>query len=401
MKLSPFSEVLEDFRAGKMVVMVDHHERENEGDLIIATEKVSAQDINFMMREGRGLICVSISAELAEALNLPLQTLSNNSAYQTPFAVSIDHREAAGRGVTAEGRAFTMRRMLQSGASASEFVSPGYVFPLIASPLGVLGRKGQTEGSYDLARLAGFKSSGVLCEILNPDGSMARGRELQSFADRNELKITSVDEVARYRVKNEIFVREVAAANLETDFGLFQTRVFADDADSKEHLVLQYGTMERLKNEGAPLVRIHSECLTGDVFGSRRCDCGAQLSQAAELIIREGCGLIFYLRQEGRGIGLTNKLKAYALQDAGDDTVEANIRIGFEADQRDFAVAGKILHTLGVNRVRLITNNPAKVNTLESLGITVEGRVPAVVPADQLNRAYLETKREKLGHILP
>ena len=398
--LSPFADVLSDFRAGKMIVMVDDEKRENEGDLIIATEAVDAAAVNFMTRQGRGLVCVSIGVELAEKLNLPLQTLANNSIFQTPFAVSIDYREVLGFGVTARGRAQTMRRLVEPGVQASDFISPGHVFPLIANPLGVLGRQGQTEGTYDLARVAGLKPSGVLCEVLHADGSMARGAQLGAFAREHGLKVTSVAELAHYRVSSEVLVRQAAQSILKTDYGEFTVCVFVDDADGKEHLALLYGESRLAGREQPPLVRMHSECLTGDVFGSKRCDCGQQLALAMETIVKEGAGVIVYLRQEGRGIGLANKVRAYALQDQGSDTVEANVKLGFAPDLRDFAVAAKILGTLGIREVRLMTNNPAKVERLRSLGLKVRERVPSRVVPNEFNRAYLDTKRHKLGHLL-
>lgn len=399
LNLSPFAEVLESARQGQMVIMLDDEHRENEGDLVVPAECITSEQLSFMMSEGRGLICLSVSVELAQRLNLPLQTLSNNSTFQTPFAVSVDHRDVAAYAVTAQGRAYTMRKLLDEQARAEDFISPGHVFPLIASPAGVMGRQGQTEGSFDLARLAGHKPAGVLCEILKGDGSLARASELNVFAQRWGLKITSVSEVIRYRVNHEVLVRTVAQAELQTDYGWFKTYVFVDDVDGKEHLVLVHGESQ-LQGAGAPLVRIHSECLTGDVFGSRRCDCGEQLAAAARQIVEEGTGIIIYLRQEGRGIGLANKVKAYALQDLGDDTVEANLHLGFPADQREYAVAAKILASFGIPQVRLMTNNPEKCVTLPRFGITVSERVPLKITPDQYSQGYLEAKKNKLGHWL-
>jgi 3,4-dihydroxy 2-butanone 4-phosphate synthase/GTP cyclohydrolase II len=290
-----------------------------------------------------------------------------------------------------------MKRLLEPGIKAEDFVSPGHVFPLIANPSGVLGRQGQTEGSYDLARIAGFQPSGVICEILKPDGTVSKGADLDRFAEEHGIKITSIEEIIRYRVSREVLVRQVARSRLETDVGFFDTFVFEDDVESKEHLALVYGDITGRK---APLIRLHSECLTGDVFGSQRCDCGPQLHEAMERIVADGCGVILYLRQEGRGIGLTNKLRAYELQDLGHDTVEANVALGFEPDQRDFAVAVNMLHILGVREARVMTNNPRKIETLKRLGINVSERLPIQIPATEYSRAYLETKRLKLGHLL-
>lgn len=393
--LSPFADVLRDYGSGKMVIIVDHVDRENEGDLCVATEHVTQETLQFMADHGRGLICVSVDTAVAQKLNLPFQVQNNNSPFNTPFTVTVDHKSVTHRGVLPQSRALTMRALLEENAEPEDFVSPGHVFPLIAHPAGVIGRQGQTEGSYDLARLAGCKPSGVICEILHPDGTMLRGEALFEFAKKHNLTVTSVSEIIRHRVRDEVLVREVAQSSLETDFGRFRTYVFQDDVDSKEHLALVYGDIKKR----IPLVRVHSECLTGDVFGSLRCDCGEQLEYAAKTIVKEGSGIILYLRQEGRGIGLTNKLKAYALQDSGLDTVEANESLGFAADERDFKVAGSILDALGVSKIRILTNNPDKVETLKQSGIEVVERVPLVVPATEHSKAYLETKRSKLGHI--
>lgn len=398
--LAPLSEVIADFKAGKMVIIVDDPGRENEGDLAVATEMVTAEHISFMTRYGRGLICTSISAERARALDLPLQVLTNNSAFNTPFAISIDHHSVSESGITASSRAKTMRALLTEEASPSDFKTPGSVFPLIAHPAGVIGRNGQTEGSYDLARLAELKPSGVICEILNEDGTMARGAELNRFAKKHEIKITSVAEIAAYRIFKEVLVREVASAFRDTRWGRFRVMIFQDDVLDKEHIALVYGDPNISNADQPPLVRVHSECLTGDVFGSRRCDCGKQLDAAMKQIVSEGAGVLLYLRQEGRGIGLTNKLKAYALQDKGFDTVEANVELGFEPDERDYAVAAKILNFCGVNSLRLITNNPDKIETLTRFGLQIKERVPVSIEADDYSRDYLACKKTKMGHLL-
>lgn len=396
-KLSPFSEVVRDFSEGKMVIIVDDDRRENEGDLTIATEAITPEAISFMAQYARGLICVSISSELAERFNLPLQVINNNSPFNTSFTISIDHRDVADRGILATSRAYTMKRLLDPTVAASDFLSPGHVIPLIAHPSGVIGRQGQTEGSFDLSRIAKFKPSGVICEILNDDGTMARGDALSKFAKQHGIKITSIADIIAYRVREEILVRAVAEADLDTDEGRFRTYVFEDDADGREHLALVFGD---INSSSPPFVRIHSECLTGDVFGSRRCDCGGQLTQAMKQIVTAGNGVLLYLRQEGRGIGLGNKLRAYELQDQGHDTVEANVRLGFAPDARDFAVAAKILEHFGIQSVKLLTNNPNKLETLEQFGISVVERVPLLIPPNEFSRDYLSTKREKLGHLL-
>lgn len=398
--IAPFDEVVKRFRAGEMVIIVDDADRENEGDITIATECITSEQVSFMMREARGLICVTIAPELAAKLNLPLQVINNNSPFNTPFAVSVDHRSVGALGVTAEARATTMRKLIEPGASMSDFVSPGHVFPLVANPAGVIGRQGQTEGSYDLARIAGLAPSGIICEILNPDGTMARGAHLQEFAQKHNLLITSIEEIMRYRVNEEILVRPVSKRDLETDYGMFTTHVFQDDVDGKEHLALVRGELARFDPVKGPLVRIHSECLTGDVFGSRRCDCGAQLDHAMRRIVAEEAGVVLYLRQEGRGIGLANKLRAYELQDRGRDTVDANLELGFAADSRDFAVAAKILGGFGLKKIRLLTNNPQKFKQLSTFGIDITERIPVVVPEDEYSKGYLETKRTRMGHWL-
>jgi len=396
--ISPIHDVIADFRAGRMVIIVDDESRENEGDIAIATEMVTPESLAFMMTEARGLICVSISQDVAERLKLFPQVDTNNSRYGTPFTSTVDHSSVVSESATATARAFTMQRLIAEDAKPNEFVTPGQVFPLVAHPRGVLGRRGQTEGSFDLARLAGLKPSGIICEVLNPDGTMARGRDLISFAERHNLKIVSVEAITKHIVTFETFVREVAREKKLTDYGEFLVSVFESDVDNREHLALQYGDL--FGSSEPPLVRIHSECLTGDVFSSRRCDCGSQLAEAMDKIVENGSGVVLYLRQEGRGIGLLNKLRAYELQDKGKDTVEANLELGFEADARDFAVAAKILLDLGIKELRLMTNNPKKVETLESFGIEVVERVPIIQPSDEYNSRYLETKRTKLGHIL-
>lgn len=399
--MTPFSEVLEAFRNGRMVLMLDDELRENEGDLVIATEKVTPEQVAFMMSEGRGLICLTLGTDAAERLNLQLQTASNSSLFQTPFAVSVDHRDVGADGVTARSRVHTMRRIIDRESHSDEFISPGHVFPLIASPAGVLGRRGQTEGSYDLARIAGFSPSAVICEVLAADGSMARGEELSRFARLHDLPVTSVAEVMQYRINNEILVRNVSEDLVELGGSNFRLMVFADDVERKEHLALiTEGTSSAVSAQQAPLVRIHSECLTGDVLGSRRCDCGLQLARSMELIRKEGSGIILYLRQEGRGIGLANKVRSYALQELGADTVDANLKLGFQADQRDFVVAAKILKALGIRRIRLLTNNPRKIEALESAGIDVQERIALVFAPDEHMQSYLDTKREKLGHLI-
>jgi 3,4-dihydroxy 2-butanone 4-phosphate synthase/GTP cyclohydrolase II len=384
-----------------MILLVDDEDRENEGDLVVATECISPEQVAFMADAARGQICVSVSTGIAERLRFPLQVLDNNSRFGTPFAISVDHVSVLGKGVTAGARAHTMRRIAAADATPEEFVSPGHVFPLIAHPAGVLGRRGQTEGALDLVRLAGLASTGVICEVLLPSGEVARGESLLEFARQNQVPITSIAEIAQYRVNREVAVREVSTRSVTTDFGEFTLHVFSDDASGEEHLAFVYGDLKTLPTSYAPLVRVHSECLTGDVFGSERCDCGDQLASAARTIVAEGTGIILYLRQEGRGIGLGNKIRAYALQQQqGLDTVEANVKLGFEPDERDFGVAARMLASLGAYRVRVLTNNPRKVQTLEEYRVTVVERVPIQVPASEHSSEYLRIKREKMGHLL-
>lgn len=393
--LTPFADVLAAYARGEMVVILDHPDRENEGDLAVLTEKVSTEQVAFMMREGRGLICVSVSPERSEVLDLPLLARANTSHFGTPFAVSVDHISVASKGVTAESRALTMRSLVASSATPRDFVSPGHVFPLIAHPRGVLGRRGQTEGSYDLARLAGAAPSGVICEILDKDGNSARDEALRRFINEYRLPTTTVAEIARYRILHELPVCQVREGVLESRFGPLKISVFAEEATAKEHFTASLGTPG-----DCPLVRLHSECFTGDIVGSSRCDCGPQLNAALALMQQEGGGVLLYLRQEGRGIGLSNKVWAYTLQDLGEDTVDANTRLGFRPDERDFTIAARILAGIGIRRIRLLTNNPAKVAQLEEAGIEVVERVPLVVTPTPENSRYLSTKRGRLGHLL-
>ncbi len=396
----PIEKVIAAFKAGAMVIIADDEDRENEGDLVVATSALKEEHLVFMMREARGLICASISAEDAERLDLPFQVLNNNSSFHTPFTLSVDRKYSDEPGITAHARSLTIRGLIDPNMKADDFVVPGCVFPLIAHPSGVFARRGQTEASHDLARISGFAASGVICEILNEDGTMARGAELRAFADRHGILVTTVAEIARYRVQHDTLARKGATRTVETSIGQGMLTEYFDEAEDKIHLVLRFGDVARLIDGSPPLVRIHSECLTGDVFGSRRCDCGPQLKQSLDKIRDEGAGIVVYLRQEGRGIGLANKVRAYELQDEGADTVQANERLGFEPDRRNFAVAASILISLNVQTVRLMTNNPDKTNTLSRFGVHVSERVPLVVPADVYMERYLETKRTKLGHLI-
>lgn len=399
LQIDPIEQVVEAYRRGEMVIIADDVDRENEGDIAVATSALTAEKLMFMGEKARGLVCVSISPETAERLDLPFQVLNNNSPFHTPFTLSIDLRQVIPEGVTARSRCMTMQALLDPSAAAEDFVSPGHVFPLIANPAGVFGRRGQTEASYDLARICDLPHSGVICEILNPDGTMARGAALNRFAHEHGLLVTTVAEIVKYRIQRDTLARRTASSLMMTDYGECQATVYEDEVEMKEHLLVVYGDLAKAGGEGV-LVRIHSECLTGDVFGSRRCDCGPQLESALENIRKEGVGIILYLRQEGRGIGLLNKLRAYELQDGGADTVEANLKLGFEADRREFAVAANILLSIGVNRVRLMTNNPRKIDTMTRFGLEVVERVAMITPDDEFSQSYLATKRSKLGHLV-
>jgi len=397
MKISKTEEILEELRQGKMIILVDDEDRENEGDLTMAAEKVTPEAINFMAKNGRGLICLSLAPDIVERLNLPLMVQDNRSPFKTAFTVSIEAREGVTTGISASDRAHTILTAVADDAKPDDLVQPGHVFPLRARRGGVLFRTGQTEGSVDLARIAGLKPAGVICEIMNDDGTMARMPDLMQFAEKHGLKIATIADIIAYRMRNESFVHQVAETVLPTPFGEFKAVAFLNDIDDYEHLALVKGNITPEKNV---LVRVHSQCLTGDVFGSFRCDCGSQLEKAMEIVQKEGTGVILYMQQEGRGIGLANKLKAYALQDKGLDTVEANEELGFDADLRDYGVGAQILSSLGVRNMRLMTNNPKKIKGLEGYGLVIKGRVPIETVPRPENMKYLLTKCEKLGHIM-
>ena len=397
MGISNIKGALEDLRQGKMIILVDDEDRENEGDLTMIAEKVTPEAINFMAKYARGLICLSLHPDIVERLQLPLMVHDNQSHFQTAFTVSIEAKNGVTTGISAADRAHTVLTAVADDAKPDDLVQPGHLFPLRARRGGVLFRTGQTEGSVDLARLAGLKPAAVICEIMNEDGTMARRPDLDQFAKKHDLRIVTVADIIAYRMRNETFVHKEAETILPTPSGEFKAIAFINELDNSEHLAL-------IKGEIAPdkdiLVRVHSECLTGDVFGSYRCDCGNQLKKSLKMVEQEGLGVIVYLRQEGRGIGFANKLKAYALQDKGFDTVEANEELGFKPDLRDYGVGAQILVALGVRRMRIMTNNPKKIIGLEGYGLTVTGRVPIEIPPRPENVRYLLTKCQKLGHIM-
>ncbi len=395
-KIATIEEALEDIRAGKIVIVVDDEDRENEGDFIMAAEKVTSEAINFMARHGRGLVCLPAMPDRLKELDLDMMVNTNTALHGTPFTVSIDALYGVTTGISAQDRAETIRQFVDPKSQSENFGRPGHIFPLRAMPGGVLRRAGHTEAAVDLARLAGLYPAGVLCEILNEDGTMARLPQLLELADQFGLKVTTIHDLIAYRRRSEKLVRCVEQVDMPTRFGVFQLHLYESDVDEREHVALVKGD---LSGDAPVMVRMHSECLTGDSLGSLRCDCEKNLHSALEMIEKEGRGALVYMRQEGRGIGLRAKLHAYKLQEDGYDTIEANLKLGFKMDERDYGIGAQILSDLGIGKVALITNNPSKRVGLEAYGIEIIDRIPVAIQVNKWNLTYMRTKQEKMGHL--
>jgi 3,4-dihydroxy 2-butanone 4-phosphate synthase/GTP cyclohydrolase II len=409
MPFSPIAEILEELKAGRPIVLVDDEDRENEGDIVYAAEKITPEAINFMVKHARGVVCLALTNEACDKLHLHAQAMYNTAQLGTAFTVTVDAHPRFGvsTGVSAKDRATTIQVAIAEDAQPQDLLRPGHINPLRARDGGVLVRAGQTEGSVDLSRLAGLKPSAVICEIMRDDGEMARRPELEQFLIDHKLKMCSIADLISYRLKREQFVKRIESVTLPTNWGTFQMIAYQSVVDAQPHLAVCKGGVGELDDNGKPiiheepvLVRVHSECLTGDVFGSGRCDCGPQLSAAMQMIEKTGKGALIYLRQEGRGIGLANKLHAYALQEKGLDTVEANVRLGLPVDKRDYGIGSQILRDLGLRKLRIMTNNPKKIYGIDGFGLCVVDQVPVRIEPGEFNQAYLATKKEKMGHIL-